>query len=241
MFGVTLYQPTYILPFYFTQTPDQAIYQGNTPLNQRVQSQEFKSQLSFLVPVWRNIANKPLSLNIGYTQLSYWQFYSKSQYFRETNYEPEMFLTVKPDPRHEYDLGVVHQSNGRGGTLERSWNRVYVEYKLFGPHWMIAVKPWVLIFQGDSSDLDNPDISRYLGHEWVIGAYKFRYSTVALKLRNTVDSGFSRGAEELDWTIPIHSHFNFFVQLFSGYGQSLIEYNHYTNSAGVGIALNNWF
>ncbi|MFN7095894.1 MAG: phospholipase A, partial [Burkholderiales bacterium] len=25
-----------------------------------------------------------------------------------------------------------------------------------------------------------------------------------------------------------------------GYGQSMIEYNHYTNSIGIGIALNDW-
>jgi len=45
---------------------------------------------------------------------------------------------------------------------------------------------------------------------------------------------------ELAYSFPLTPYVYGYVQVFSGYGQSLIEYNHRTNSAGVGLAFNNW-
>lgn len=239
--GLMLYRPTYILPFYYTQSPYTAVYRGNTPLDQDVKSSEFKAQLSFQVPLMQTIFNDPnSSLNIAYTQLSYWQFYTESQYFRETDYEPELFLSKKIGDNQQIDLGINHQSNGRGGELERSWNRAYINYAVSGNNWLINIKPWLPIFEAQSSNLHNPDIYKYMGYGWVIGAFKFHHQTISLMLRNQLESRFSRGAEELDWSFPIHKRVHLFVQIFSGYGQSLIEYNHYTNAIGIGFALNNW-
>ena len=44
----------------------------------------------------------------------------------------------------------------------------------------------------------------------------------------------------INMVFPLVNHFHGYVQGFSGYGQSLIEYNHYTNSASLGIAINDW-
>ncbi len=96
---ITLYRPTYVLPYYYTANPYYSIYQNNTPNDQRIKSSEFKAQLSFFVPVMTSIFNDPnKTLNIAYTQLNYWQFYTSSQYFRETNYEPEVFLAYHFHP-----------------------------------------------------------------------------------------------------------------------------------------------
>ncbi len=240
-FALMLYRPTYILPVYYTGSPDAAVYNGNTPDNQKVKNLEFKAQLSFQVPVFKNLFGyDSLSLDAAYTQLSYWQFYASSQFFRETDYEPELFIQKKLPDDQTISIGVDHESNGRGGELERSWNRAYLNYGITKDNWKLSVRPWMLIFQDESSDLHNPDIAKYLGYGWIVGSYKFHNQTISLMLRNNMESGFKRGAEELDWSIPIHNHFNFFVQGFSGYGQSLIEYNHYTNSIGFGLSLNNW-
>lgn len=239
--GLSLYRPTYALPFYYTGTPDQSVYGQSTPLSQKINNLEFKAQISFQIPIVRDLLNdSSLSLNAAYTQLSYWQFYVRSQYFRETDYEPELFLSKKLANDQQVDLGVDHQSNGRGGDLERSWNRAYVNYSLSGIDWMVNVRPWIPIFKAESINLHNRDIMSYMGYGWVVGTYKFHKQTISLMVRNELESGFSRGAEEIDWTFPLLGRLNFMVQGFSGYGQSLIEYNHYTNSIGVGIALNNW-
>src|SRR3990167_2498459 len=239
--GIGLFQPTYILPAYYTTRPDNAVYKGNTPDNQRVEPLEFKAQLSLIVPIINGeIKQKPISLDFAYTQLSYWQFYAKSQWFRETDYEPELFTSLNFHPNWLINLGTVHQSNGQGGDMERSWNRAYANLIFSGPKWMISIQPWVLIFKSESSDLHNPNIAHYMGNGQVLFAYKFGRNEISIMARNELESGFKRGAEEVDWSVHMWKHFYLYTQFFSGYGQSLIEYNHFTNGLGVGIALNNW-
>ncbi len=237
-FGISFDQPTYILPFYYTGNPLQDI--GPTPKNQSIMHEELTPQLSLKFPIWPHIANSTCSIGASYTQLSYWQVYNKSQFFRETDYEPALFVSDHYLPNWLASSGVVHQSNGRGGTYERSWNRAYADLTFSGVHWMVSVKPWVLIFKSDSSDLHNQDIAKYLGYERVVVAYKYDRQEWSVMLRNSVESGFQRIALELDYSFPIHGILHGYIQYFHGYGQSLIEYNQKTNSAGIGIALSNW-
>jgi phospholipase A1 len=241
-FGIGFYRPTYILPFYYTQTPCVDCYpDGSIPADQTLKRPEFKAQISFKLPIWQSMFGKPFSLYFGYSQLFYWQIYTKSQYFRETNYEPEFFIQHHLLQNWLLNLGIVHESNGRGGDLEKSWNRVYASLVFSGTHWIIHFKPWFLIFKAQSSDIHNPDISRYLGHLEFLVAYKFyKGHILSLRSRNNFESGFKRGAVQVNYSFPLHGHVKGFLQIFSGYGQSLIEYNHYTNAIGVGISLNDW-
>ena len=151
-FSIGLFNPNYILPFYYTKSPYQAIYSGNTPDNQKVMRQELKAQFSIDIPLWQHILGTKNRLDIGYTQLMYWQVYAKSQYFRETNYMPEIFVTHPLSGKWQVQTGLVHQSNGRGGTYERSWNRAYINFIYSQRHWFISIKPWALVFQKQSSD-----------------------------------------------------------------------------------------
>lgn len=239
-YGIALYEPTYILPFYYTGSPDQAVYLGTTPDNQAIQHQEFKAQMSFLLELWPHMFKSPVSLNVSYTQLSYWQFYAKSQWFRETNYEPALFFSSQFTNNTLFYFGAVHESNGRGGELERSWNRLFADFMISGANWLIDIKPWILIFKSNSSDLHNPDICKYLGYGRVVFAWKFYRQELSFELRNTVASGFQRGTVIAAYSFPLAGKLNGYIQFFTGYGQSLIEYNHYTNSVGIGININNW-
>lgn len=178
-------------------------------------------------------------MSVAYTQLMMWQVYAKSQYFRETNYMPEVFVTEHYDTHWTGRYSVIHDSNGRGGDMERSWNRVYAETIYSNNNWMMSVKPWVAIFQHDSTTVHNPDILRYMGHGEVMTAYKTENDLVfSLMSRNNIESKFDRGAEEGTFSFPMHGHFRGYVKVFSGYGQTLIEYNHYTNAVGIGVMLN---
>lgn len=238
--AITLFEPTYVMPFYYTARPYQSVYAGNTPDDQRIMPEEFKAQMSFLFVLWHNMFSSPFDLNVSYTQLSYWQFYANSQFFRETDYEPAIFLSDHFADNWLGFLGVVHQSNGRGGDLERSWNRLYATVLTSGDNWLIGVQPWILIFQKDSSDLHNPDIAHYLGYGREIAAVTFWHQEVSLVLQNAFESGFKRGAVTVGYSFPIYGKLRFYAQFFTGYGQSLIEYNHYTKAFGIGIALNDW-
>lgn len=244
-FAISFYQPTYVMPFYYTGSPYNAVYQGNLPDNQPLMHDEIKFQFSFKYPLWTFY--KTHTLYLAYTQMSYWQAYQRSPFFRETDYEPEIFLANQVEiplgkgwETNFLNVGAMHQSNGEGGNLERSWNRVYVNAIESKGNWMIQVQPWYII--NDSSlQTHNPNISNYLGYGQIVVAYKYSQQVFALQIRNEIESGFSRGALQLTWSFPLGiRNLKGYIQVFSGYGQSLIEYNHYTNSAGIGLSLSDW-
>lgn len=240
-FAVGLYKPNYILPYYYTGSPYNAAYQNNTPTNEQLRHNEVKYQFSLKVPAWKNIFGHPSSLFLAYTQLSYWQLYNRRSFVSETDYQPEIFLANEVNWHltniwnlNFLNLGASHQSNGFGNTMERSWNRLYGEATTSTEHWMINLRPWIVL----STNKNNNNIASYLGYEEVTVSYKFFKQVLSLQAYN-LEHG-KRASTELTWSFPLIPYIKGYVQAFSGYGQSLIEYNHRTNSAGIGIALNDW-
>jgi phospholipase A1 len=245
-FAIGFYKPTYILPYYYTASPDNQVYQGATPSDQSIKSSEAKFQFSLKVPVFVNLINDKNTLYLAYTQLSYWQLYSKSAFFRETDFEPEIFLSHKlkfflgKDWYFDFvNVGAVHQSNGFGGNMERTWNRIYLEAVLSNNNWMVRLKPWYVIHD-NSYKTYNPNLAQYLGYGQVVVAYQYNRHVLSFLGHSFFLKNGKRATVELSYSFPLTVHLNGYVQFFSGYGQSLIEYNHRTNSAGIGIALSNW-
>lgn len=237
---INLYNPTYVLPYYQTHQPYQSIYFNATPNNQLIKDDELKAYFSFVIPLMRHIyKEKPLSLNFAYSQLMFWQVYANSPYFRETNYEPELFVANHFSRYFSAQIGLNHQSNGRGGYLERSWNRGYGQVKFTGQHWLVRLRGWNLLAEKSSSNQHNPDIAHYLGYDNVVLSYTWKKLVVSVEAQN-LESGFSRGFVNASLSYPILKSVSLFGQFFNGYGQSLIEYNHKTTGVGIGISLNNW-
>jgi phospholipase A1 len=237
---IGLFRPKYLLPFYHTAAPYRDLYEGHTAGGQELSQREVKGQLSFQIPLIEGIADLPVDLVGAYTQVFYWQFYVQSAYFRETNYEPEIFVRAKCNGWGFVNLGLSHQSNGQGGKMERSWNRLYVDVQFSNSHLYVSLKPWLVILRKESIDLYNPDISKYMGSGQVVISYKKDDFIASLLLRNHLESGFRRGTEELSLSFPQMKHFRFYVQAFHGYGLSLAEYDHSTRGIGVGFAVNDW-
>lgn len=239
-YAINFYEQTYVLPYYYTFNPYKEIYSTITPDNQPVKSNEFKAQFSIQVPLWSRINNKAIELRFGYTQLMFWQFYARNQYFRETDYQPELFVNWHALSNWMVRFGAVHESNGRGGEYERSWNRLYTDVRFSGNHWLFSIKPWVLIFRPQSSNLHNSDIADYLGHGRLLFAYKAHSLVLSFWERNAFESLFRRASYQADISFRIHGYLYGYIQYFTGYGQSLIEYNHKTKAVGIGIIISNW-
>lgn len=237
---INLYKPTYILPFYQTNYPYQSIYFNVSPNSQLIKEDEFKAHFSFVIPIVRHLyEGKPIALNFAYSQLMYWQLYTKSPYFRETNYEPELFIENHFSRYMAAQLGLNHQSNGRGGELERSWNRAYLQFKFTGLDWLIQIRSWALLAENESSNLHNPNISYYLGHENILLSYNWNKLKTSIEVQN-IESGFKRGYIQASVSYPILKSISLYTQFFNGYGQSLIEYNHKNTGFGLGISFNDW-
>lgn len=210
---------------------------------------ETQFQISFKFPLAIGLFNQPLDLYAAYTNRSFWQLFSTdiSSPFRETNHEPEVWLQMPSDwqlagIRNKLNMvGIVHQSNGQGGVLSRSWNRVYANAIFEIGDLALDIKPWIRLPEEDEKD-DNPDITDFLGHCELRAAYAIKGHTLSLMLRNNLESGFKNGAVEFGWSFPFGSYdlIKGYIQYFSGYGESLIDYNRYVNRVGVGFLLYDW-
>jgi phospholipase A1 len=209
---------------------------------------EAKFQLSIKFPLAVNLFKERLDIYAAYTNRSFWQIYNEeSAPFRETNHEPEIWLQNRQDwklfgLRNSVNaLGFVHQSNGRGGYLSRSWNRIFVNFIFDRGNWAMSIRPWIRINESSEED-DNPDITDYLGHGDLQTAYKWRKNTFSLMLRNILASGFENGTVEVAWSFPLWKYrfLKGYIQYFNGYGESLIDYNQHSNSLGFGVLVTDW-
>lgn len=243
-FSLLMYRPNYLLPL-TVSSEHSNIESSNTPDDQSLQHEEVSFQFSFKVPLWENLGGKKNTLYVAYTQLSFWQAYNKSPFFRETNYEPEIFLANTIDKAlfdgwqsQFVNVGLVHQSNGRGGDDERSWNRLYVEAIFSRNNWMLSIEPWYVIPDASVQE-HNADIAHYLGHGQVVSAYKWNKQTFSLSGYG-IENGVNRTTGTVTWSFPLVNQVSGYLQAFSGYGQSLIEYDHHINSFGIGVSLSDW-
>ncbi len=249
-FTLMSHKPNYILlGAYNSQGYNPEVYKSHLDdpgLN--VDDVESQFQISIKSPLALNLFGM-MDIYGAYTNRSFWQVYNseESAPFRETNHEPEGWLQF--DTNWEFfgfnntvnSLGIVHQSNGRGGSLSRSWNRIYANFVVERGAFALALKPWYRI-QEDIEDDDNPDLTDYLGHYEIRAAYKLNDHVFSAMSRNNLESGFEKGAVELSWSFPLgdYKYFKGYVQYFTGYGESLIDYDNYVNKIGIGISLTDW-
>ena len=248
-FSIIPHKPNYMLPAtYNSNIQSYDIYQDVLASDESLQPVEIKFQVSFKIPLLTGVVDSPFALYFGYTQVSFWQAYNSdnSSPFRETNYEPEFISTWMLNKPLGNDwnlklasLNLTHQSNGMVEPTSRSWNRVESKFVFEKGDFSLVVNPW-LRFNESASEDDNPDLLDYYGHGKIDALYKLNENTFSLISRNNFESGFSKGSVEFDWSFPINGNVRGYLQVFSGYGNSLIEYNEYTNTIGVGISLTDW-
>ncbi|HZE91521.1 MAG TPA: phospholipase A [Rhizobacter sp.] len=251
VFNFIGYQPNYILPLHFTshinrspQSPTQAAVL--LPDYQRV---EAKVQLSLRTKVAQGVLLHDADVWFGYTQQSLWQVWNStdSKPFRNTDYEAEMMYVVPlPERLRQLPFGwlwrygqvaLAHQSNGQADPLSRSWNRTYVAFGFERGDWSLIPRFNQRIRENIADD-NNPDITDYRGRgdlqlNWASGIH-----TASLLYRTTFKRG-SRGALQFDFTTPVYRHqpngIRWFLELFSGYGETLTDYNFRQNSLGLGV------
>lgn len=252
-FNLRAYKPVYLLPLAWSSRPNR-LPQSPNPEN-RLQDPfdlhptEARFQLSLKTKVAQGLLFGEGDLWFGYTQSSRWQLYNSrtSRPFRETVYEPEALLVFGPKAEvFGWDLrmasiGINHQSNGRSLPLSRSWNRVVAAFGFERENWLLSLRPWWRISEDAETD-DNPDIVDYLGRGDISLVHRRGQHELALLARHTFKSGAeSRGALQLDWSFPLSRSLRGHVQVFEGYGESLIDYNVRSTQIGVGISLFEWF
>lgn len=251
------YRENYILFATYEDDPN-----GNVDGFREVKHLELKFQLSLRYRIV-DLGPRNGKVVFGYTNTSFWQVYnwSESAPFRTTDHQPELFYewhvteSKAATPRQYSRLGVVHQSNGEGVRLSRSWNRLFGEY-LAGwidknapmvpgssspvPGRFLSVRAW-LNFQYD--EIRNPKINKYMGYFELRGERVWggrRRPRLMAMLRNNLRIDGNRGAIQVDfsWGLPWRwEDLRLRMQYFNGYGESLIDYDHNSNRIGLGLEL----
>lgn len=197
------------------------------------------------------------SLWFGYSQQSYWQFFNPglSRPFRTTDHEPEITYIYPVEAqlplgwRLRYaGMSAVHQSNGQSLPLSRSWNRTVLlagiekgdNLRLMGRVWQRTPEK--------AADDDNPDISDFIGRGELTGYWDANpRNTLGLTVRHALRAQ-GKGALRLEWFRTLgdagqpfgKSGLRFHTQLFSGYGDSLVDYNRRRTVFSVGLSLVDW-
>jgi phospholipase A1/A2 len=242
------HRPSYVLPVSYVEDPSEKL-EGKLPDGTELDEIEIKFQFSFRLSLAEDLMGGNGDLFFAYTQVSVWQAYNfdNSAPFRDTNYEPEMFLAFDTD----YDvlglhgrlvsLGLVHQSNGRGNEeISRSWNRLYANIVMERGNFALSLKPWYRIPENDEDD-NNPDIEDYMGYGELRAAYKYGEHVFATMLRNNLKfPDENRSGVELDWSFPLYKNIKGYVQYFYGYGETLLDYNECDQRIGAGFLLADW-
>jgi len=271
-FGLQPYQTNFFLPLALAkETPSrvsavfpsdnlpeglqQSDLEYDTPVEAEFQI-SLRKQLSYDLFGWNEF------VYFAYTQKVWWQLYSESGPFRETNYLPEVFVSI-PSSQSLDDwlglklvkLGFLHESNGQEGYRSRSWNRLYVTGGWQWKNWFLATRGWYRIPEGDKPEGyydgnlgpdyaniagdDNPDIDKYLGYGDIKIDYLNGRSQYGLLLRNNLRfNSDNKGALEFNWSYSVFRSPNTFlyVKLFHGYGESLIDYDKEVSKIAFGFS-----
>jgi phospholipase A1 len=245
VFSFRPHQTNYLLASY-THAPNDAPYRpfrSLTSPSAEISNAELAFQLSFKMKLLENALGTPAGLWFGYTQNSFWQANNQeaSSPFRETNYQPELMAVVPVNfsllgmNARFINFGFSHQSNGQTSTLSRSWNRVYAQIGMEHGDFTLLTRVWKRLNENKEED-ENPDIVDYMGRGDIAGIYRRNGHEFSALVRYNFRT--DRGAGQLGWAFPLAGNLKGYVQLFSGYGQSLIDYNYYQRTIGLGVLVN---
>lgn len=197
------------------------------------------------------------SLWFGYTQQSYWQLFNGdlSRPFRSTDHEPEITYVYPTEAdlpggwRLRYSgLSLVHQSNGQTLPLSRSWNRLVLMAGMEkGDQFQLQGRLWQRLHE-DAADDDNPGISDYIGRAEVAGAWNVnKDNTLSVTVRHSLQAD-ANGSVRLEWLKNLansgipggRNGLRFHTQVFTGYGDSLVDYNRHRTVLSIGLSLVDW-
>ncbi len=256
-FGILPYHSNYILPISYNKNSYTKKYSTTQISDEKYDSNtEAEFQLSLQKNLSYNLFGFNEYISLGYTQHVWWQLYTDSAPFRETNYTPEFFVTVptsynidKLNNLKAIRFGYRHQSNGQDGYKSRSWDRLFLATYWQWDNLFVKVEGWYRIpedrkgqefYNGvdiNAKGDDNPDILDYYGYGDIDIKYLYGKHQFGLMLRNNFKSD-NKGAVQLDWSVPVSDSKNtyWYVKVFNGYGESLIDYDKSNTKISFGFS-----
>lgn len=253
VFNFDGYRPSYFMPLHAVSRTNSSPtspapgHSGELPAYRDV---EAKLQISVRTKLAEGLLLPNADLWFAYTQQSLWQLYSAdiSRPFRATDHEPELVYVVPVG----YELpggirlqmagvGIAHQSNGQSLPFSRSWNRTYALLGLERGDFSLTARQNWRMHESDGKD-DNPDLTTWRGRTDLLGLWSPGFLTLSGLWKTNFD--LNRGSLQVDFTMPVSRKdpkgLRWYAQFFTGYAESLIDYNFKQTSFGAGVSLFGW-
>ncbi|WP_435532733.1 phospholipase A [Vibrio stylophorae] len=249
--GLQIHEENYFLPAYHESKVNQDRFAPMNPNGHEAKSTLIQFQLSLKYQLlslnWNPLAQalNPQALNqqvheqqpqdgiyVAYTQRSNWEAYDDSAYFRDHQYNPEIFYRIHGKP-WQLTFGFEHDSNGAGGTEEVSWNRLYIDAKWQQPWGFIRFRPWMRV-----GDLPyNPNISDFLGYgEMEIQWQPTAQQSLQFQVANFFTDDWNKGFYRISWNFPLVQELRGYIKAETGYGLTISNYNFRDSAIGLGFA-----
>ena len=227
--GFSAHKDNYLLPFYKETRVNQTRYEPLNPNGHAAKDTFVQFQLSIK---YKLVTLDDSGVFLAYTQRSNWEAYDDSAYFRDDEYNPELFYRFNFEP-WQLSLGFEHQSNGAGGTQEVSWNRAYLDAKWSFESAYIRFKPWIVVGNTDY----NPDITDFLGYgELEFGWQLLSEHELKLQMANFATHDWQKGYYRLSWNFPLYQGVRGYMKAETGYGLTVSNYNFDESAYGVGLS-----
>ncbi len=227
---------------YFTLYRDNYFAVGTDPIHKPTAN---NSDVRFQVSIAQKLTKSTLPwhtyLFLTYTQGVAWDVFKNSMPMHDFTFNPGIGL-VKPLFNRERFIGkatlmIEHMSNGRDSIQSRSWNRISLGASIMiSENFVVDGKAWIPIVDG----MNNKDILKYVGLfqggiTIMTDDHKFGG---ALHFVKRAKWDFSYNTEmQLFWRPWKAANQYLFLQWYNGYGETLIDYNHFTNRLRVGILI----
>lgn len=189
-------------------------------------------------------------LFFGYTHYMIWDIYSSSSPFRDVNFNPELFFkrNIKSCKIIDYIMisPYEHVSNGRSGDISRAIDMFYgkISFSNLYHNTKLKIGNDLKIFGYYKKGDQNKDIQKYKGY-WKSNIFiKFNDSgsvfnkteaNIAFGLGTVLEKGWVEAG--IACTIPILNILpKIYLQVWHGYGESLLEYNIKETAIRAGIS-----
>lgn len=248
-FGLRPYRANYFLPYGYQKNK----YKSYLPTDE-YKNYEAELQVSLKINVGKNFLGLNEKYYMSYTHTAFWQIYAQSSPFRETNYNPEAFVVFPVTDRRTFlhlrsiKFALAHRSNGVGDNKDfifpdeysylenrsRSLNYLYTTVTVQHTSLITELTLWSRIPESKADD-DNRYMMDYTGYSSLDFKYFIGKHIFTLMGRTNFVTGY--GAVELTYSHPAPvDDVYFFAKIFTGYGESLIDYDNHITKFSVGFS-----
>jgi phospholipase A1 len=233
------------------EVPSISLVEAYNPMYFLIGQPDTKIRLSIKWKIWHSgDTEESHRFFFGYSQQMLWELLRNDPYMRDVNYNPDFFYRYSGLRGIDFiDLGLFeHESNGRGGINERSWNRTYLRFQSRVPvrignqqeDFSWSIKGWAPYAFNPS----NTDLPQYRGY-WEAELALFDMNLlkgnqqVILRLYPGGAINFRNGGQEITLKTSLPRNwgirFYFTAQIFHGYAETLLNYNESNWGARFGF------